>query len=228
MSWLDKLKAKLGVIDPEVEDESEGVSLRGATREGGRARGDRPSLDGVEPASQQSLEDVLAARERGDLREMRRLLAELDRGRGLRLILRAAAALEDGDDATLAYLLPKVRSEEPAWRLPLQLASVLDDPARAMTLRERATRAEAPRWALAWSRALSADEDERRRGLVELLVADPALARTVAARDLAIEGAVADGEASDRYAAFAHGRACLRRFGPTIVAALLERAEAGR
>jgi hypothetical protein len=105
---------------------------------------------------------------------------------------------------------------------------VLDDPPRARELRGRAERAEAPKWALAWSRALSSDAEEQRRGLVELLVADPALARTVAARDLAVDGAIADGEASDRYAAFAHGRQCLRRFGPRLVLQLLDRAGTSR
>ncbi|MBM4375475.1 MAG: hypothetical protein FJ095_10350 [Deltaproteobacteria bacterium] len=226
MSWLERLKVKLGVVDPDVDEPVEAGAA--ATAGSGRARGERPPLDGLEPASQQSLDDALAARERGDLVEMRRLLEELDRGKGLRLVLRAAAALEAGDESTVEALLPKVRAEEPAWRLPLQLASVLEDAVRARELRARAERAEAPKWALAWSRALSPEADEQRRGLVELLAADPALARTVAARDLAIEGAVADGDASDRYAAFAHGRQCLRRFGPALVLQLIDRAGAPR
>ncbi len=71
---------------------------------------------------------------------------------------------------------------------------------------------------------MSADEAARREGLVELLFADAPLARTVAARDLGIEGAVADAEAATRYAAFAHGRDSIRRFGARWVADLLKRA----
>lgn len=59
---------------------------------------------------------------------------------------------------------------------------------------------------------------------MELLFSDAPLARTVAARDLAVEGAVPDAEAMGRYAAFAHGRDCIRRFGPRAVADVLERA----
>ena len=224
MSWLDKLKVKLGVLDADDAATLEEDAPRAARRAHDNDRGGRPALDGIEPASQQGLDDVLAAKERGDTTEMRRLLKELDRGKGLRLVLRAAAALEAGDDAELEELLPKVGAETTTWRLALQLASVLDDPARAEAFRQRAEKAGAPTWALAWSRALSNDADVQRRGLVELLVIDPALARTVAARDLHIEGAVADGDASDRYAGFAHGRQCIRRFGPSAVAAVVERA----
>lgn len=220
MGWLDKLKVKLGVLDAEDAMNLEEDEPRAERR----ARGDRPSLDGIEPASQQGLDDVLAAREAGDRTEMRRLLRELDRGRGLRLVLRAAAALEANDEAELAELLPKFGHEEQPWRLSLQLASVLDDPKRAEAWRAHAIASKAPRWALAWSRAASPDPEERRRGLVELLVADPALARTVAARELNVEGAVADPDGADRFAAFAHGQQCIRRFGATLVADVLERA----
>ena len=58
-----------------------------------------------------------------------------------------------------------------------------------------------------------------------MLFEDAALARTVAAKDLAIEGAVADPAAARRYTAFAHGRACVKRFGPDLVADLLDRME---
>ena len=59
---------------------------------------------------------------------------------------------------------------------------------------------------------------------MELLFADAPLARTVAARDLGVEGAVADAEAMARYAGFAHGRDSIRRFGARAVADLLEHA----
>ena len=82
----------------------------------------------------------------------------------------------------------------------------------------------APRWALAWARATSLDAEERRLGLVELLFADAPLARTVAARDLHIEGVEADPEGLGQYAGFVHGRESIRRFGAAEVARLLERA----
>ena len=47
-----------------------------------------------------------------------------------------------------------------------------------------------------------------------------------AARDLKLEGAQSDGDASERYAGFAHGRQCIRRFGATSVAAVVLRAGA--
>ena len=82
----------------------------------------------------------------------------------------------------------------------------------------------APAWALAWVRALSEDETERRTGLVELLFEDAALARTVAARDSALADVKADNDAIRRYAAFAHGRDVIRKFGAAQVASLLGRA----
>ncbi|HEY3594872.1 MAG TPA: hypothetical protein VGL13_13405, partial [Polyangiaceae bacterium] len=81
----------------------------------------------------------------------------------------------------------------------------------------------APKWALAWLAATSADPDAQRQGLVDLLFDDPRLARTVAARDLAIPKVVADNEAIARYASFAHGRDIVRRFGAAAVADLLDR-----
>jgi hypothetical protein len=73
-------------------------------------------------------------------------------------------------------------------------------------------------------RALSADDTEKRQGLVDLLFEDAALARTVAARDLSVPEAKADNDAVRRYAAFAHGRDVIRRFGAEHVAKLLDRA----
>jgi hypothetical protein len=140
------------------------------------------------------------------------------------LVLRAAAALEAGDDKELEALLPRVRREEPAWRLPLQVAAALDDQDRAVKLRRRAVELDAPRWALGWCEALASDPETRRRGLVELLFNDIALARTVAARDLDVQGAEADASAAKRYTGFAHGRDSIRRFGAALVADLLERA----
>jgi hypothetical protein len=230
VGFLDKAKLWLGIVDAgevEEEDDAPRAALRIDPRRE-RKQGERPPLDGLSAAPTESIEDALAAREAGDVAEMRRLLREMDRGRGLRLVLRAAAALEAGDERELGELLPRVREEEPRWRLSLQLAAALDQADRAGALRAGALRAEAerdgaPGWALAWAQALSRDDEAARRGLVELLFLDPALARTVAARDLSIAGAEADPTAAKRYTAFAHGRDCLRRFGAALVVELLER-----
>lgn len=222
MGWLDKAKVALGIIDE--EDIEEDIVPRAQKRIRPTQRDGRPSLDGIEAAPQQSLEDALVAREAGDLKEMRKLLREMDRGGGLRTVLRAAAALEADDEQELAPLLPIVRADKPAWKLPLQVAMSLKDGERAAQLRARAERAEAPLWALSWAQALSADPAEQNHGLVELLFANASLARTVAARDVKLPGAEADTGAAERYAAFAHGRNCIDRFGAELVADLLERA----
>lgn len=191
-------------------------------RHGGR---DRPPLAEAPPPSQ-AIEDALVEREAGRPEEARKILIDIDRGGGLRTVLRAAAALEAGDDREVEELLPIITREEPRWRLLLQLAGALGDPERAKPYLERAFREGAPEWALAWSKAMADDETARREGLVELLYADFALAKTVAARDIKIEGAVADPEAAARYAAFAHGRDSIRRFGAALVAKLIDRTRA--
>ena len=209
MSLLDKAKVWLGIIDEEdLQGDADG----------------RPALDDFSAAPQETLEDALVAREAGDIDEMRRLLAQMDRGKGLRTVLRAAAALEAEDEDLLAELLPKVRAEEPAWKLPLQLAAALEDDEPTSTrLREQAVTAGAPKWALAWSRVLAGDEADKRRGMVELLFLDAPLSRTVAARDLKLAGAVAEAQGTRRYVSFSHGRDAIRRFGASIVRDLLER-----
>ncbi|HHH11726.1 MAG TPA: hypothetical protein ENK23_06610 [Sorangium sp.] len=220
MGWLDKAKVMLGVIDKEdLAEDAPPRARRGTLRQDGR-----PSLDGVRAAPQHSLDDALMAREAGNLDEMRRLLRDMDRGAGLRTVLRAAAALEADDETELLPLLPKVRAATPAWRLPLQVAMVLDDKARAALFLTRAERAQAPAWALGWAQALSADPHTSNAGLVKLLFSHAALARTVAARDLELAGAEQDTAAIERYAAFAHGRTCIRRFGAAAVADLLDKA----
>ena len=233
MGWLDKLKVRLGVVDPEdIEGEDEPrAQLRINPRS--RDQDGRPPLDDIKPPPQESLEDALKAREAGNLEEMHRLFEQIDVGRGLRTVLRAAAALEAGDDDTLKKLLPRVRGEQPSWRLPLQVAAALcaeesaepgAEDARVETFRKRAEELAAPKWAMAWSDASSDDADRRRHGLVALLFADMALARTVASRDLGMPDVDADNAAASRYTSFAHGRDCIRRFGASIVADLLERA----
>ncbi|MCA9624270.1 MAG: hypothetical protein KC731_34835 [Myxococcales bacterium] len=220
MGLFDKAKIWLGIIDEE-DLEGEEDAPRAALRINPRNKDGRPPLDQVEAPPQHSLEEALEAREAGDLVAMRKLLEEMDRGRGLRTVLRAAAALEADDEALLKKLLPKVRATEPRWKLPLQIASI-QSPSSPLRQRhrERAEALGAPAWAIAWSRLDGADEVARRRALVELLFLDPPLARTIAARDLEIEGAEADSEAIQRHTQFSHGCACIRRFGVEPVAAL--------
>ena len=220
MGWLDKAKVLLGIVDAEdVEEEGEPRAEKRVTLKGGR-----PSLEGFEAAPQETLQDVLALREAGDTAAMRKLLEQLDKGRGLRVVLRAAAALEAGDEGELRSLLPKVREEARAWKLPLQLSAALKAGERAAKYREQAARAGAPPWALAWMDTASSDANTQRRGLVELLFADAALAHMVAARDLEIAGVTEDASGAQRFVSVAHGRDCIARFGAEVVADLLDRA----
>jgi hypothetical protein len=240
MGFLDRVKQIFGGGSSEGDEPDEATSSEargdrgplperpppGARRPRGKG-GDRerPPLAEVQPPSQ-SVEDALTEREAGRKAEARKILIEIDRGGGLRTVLRAAAALEVKDEDEVRELLPRVAREEPRWRLTLQVAAALGDPTKAKPLIEEAAKDGAPPWALAWSRAAADDEKERREGLVELLFVDAPLARTVAARDLNVPGVTADGEAGARYAAFAHGRDSIRRFGAEIVAEVLSRARA--
>jgi hypothetical protein len=236
VGFLDRAKGWLGLTPTAEADEEPPAtgSQAGAarSREGRPAAKrrdgrERPPLKDVEAAPSAGIEDVLAARAAGDHAEARRILREIDRGGGLRTVLRAAAALEAGDEEELAPLHPAVASEDPPWRLALQVAAALAAPAKARPFLERAARDGAPAWAVAWSRAISDDETTRREGLVALLFEDPALARTVAARDLAVAGVSSDPSAAQRYASFSHGRDSIRKFGPELVARLLDRAWQG-
>lgn len=150
----------------------------------------------------------------------------MDRGKGLRAVLRAAAALEAHDDGEVAELLPGLVGQEPSWQLTLQLATALDDGEERRERVRDAERLGAPAWAVAWVGALSSDPDGQRQGLVDLLFEDPGLARTVAARDLHVPKVVSDNGAIARYAAFAHGRDVVRRFGAGPIAELLDRLRA--
>jgi hypothetical protein len=232
MGFFDKARQLLG-LDPSHDDDAPPATSsppprandpRAARLEKARGRKDRPPLADVAPEQGQSVEDALAAREAGDPKGARQIFATIDRGAGLRTVLRAAAALEAGDEAELAPLLKAVAAEAAGYKLWLQVAGALGDASAAAPYVERAAAEKAPAWALAWTRAMSADEATRREGLVDLLFVDAPLARTVAARDLGVPGAMADAEASQRYAAFAHGRDSIRRFGARLVADLLERA----
>jgi hypothetical protein len=223
VGFFDKAKAALGLGKSGEKPEPELPHAKRPHKKDGR-----PPLRDIPTASSGgSLDDALAAREAGRPEEARKILASLDRGKGLRTVLRAAAALEAGDLEELASLLPAVKASDPPWTLPLQIASAMDQPADEGTRASLVAvgRAEgAPAWALAWTFALSVDEAARRRGMVDLLFVDPALARTVAARDWKIDKAVDDRQAVERYAAFAHGRDAVRRFGAQRVAEVLRKA----
>lgn len=245
MGFLDKAKRLLGIgaddapesdrgAGPGDAAESKGAGekvdprLLAAERAGKldpRRRDRRPPLVEAPPQGP-SVEDALALRDAGDREGARKMLRDIDKGGGLRTVLRAAAALEAGDREELATLLPAVAHEEPRYKLLLQVAGALGDAEAARPYIERAAAEKAPAWALGWARATSEDAAVRREGLVELLFADHALARTVAARDLHLEGVEADPDAGPRYASFTHGRDSIRRFGAATVAALLDEARA--
>ena len=236
MGFFDKAKRLLGIgadDDDDAPDSPHEAPAAPASKADARAerlakargRKDRPPLVEVPPEQGQTVEDALAAREAGDRTGARTILATIDRGAGLRTVLRAAAALEAGDEDDLRPLLPAVAKEAAGYKLRLQVAAALGDAALAAPLVERAAAEGAPAWALAWTRTVMGSDAARREGLVELLFTDAPLARTVAARDVGVEGAVGDPEAASRYAAFAHGRDSIRRFGAATVAALLDRAE---
>ena len=226
MGFFDKAKQLFGLGGSSDDEEDDGVPqpTHGARS---RDRQDRPPLVDQPAGSGQSVEDALAAREAGDNAEARKILATIDRGKGLRTVLRAAMALEAGDEDVVKTLLPAVAEEAEGWKVALQLAGALGDPALAAPSLARAVAAKAPAWAIAWARAGSSDEAERRAGLLDLLFEDPRLARTIAARDFQVVGAVTDADSTPRYAAFAHGRDSIRRFGAPLVARLVERAQGG-
>lgn len=244
MGFFDKAKRLLGITpsdeDAEHEDtgaaETEGAAPAGkedprvlaAERAGKldpKRRAQRPPLKEAPPQGP-SVEDALAAREAGDREGARKILRDIDRGGGLRAVLHAAAVLEDGDKSELAKLLPAIANEEPRYKLLLQVAAALGDAEAARPYIDRAAAQKAPAWALGWAKAMSEDAATRREGLVEMVFADHALARTVAARDLHLQGVEADPEAGARYASFTHGRDSIRRFGAKAVAALLDEAQA--
>jgi hypothetical protein len=203
MGWLDRTRAALAFGG-----------------EGRKKSGERPPLKDLPRASPAaSLEDALVAREAGHIEEGRAILRAIDRGRGLRTVLRAAAALEAEDEDEFAPLARVVAASDPVWRLPLQATSALTataDPIVRDSLLRFARSRGAPSWALAWT-------DSTVRGRVDLLFADAPLARTVAAREWKVEGAEEDRGAVERYAAFAYGRQAIGRFGALAVARVLAR-----
>jgi hypothetical protein len=209
MGWFDRAKSALGLGG----EEPAAAGARGK-------RGERPPLRDVQASSSASLDDALEEREAGRPEVGRAILQAIDRGKGLRTVLRAAAALEAGDEEELAPLATAIADSEPGWRLALQIASALGSADSEAALRDRmvafAREHRAPEWALAWAIPTL-------KGKVDLLFADAPLARTVAAREWKVEGAADDRSAVERYAAFAHGRDAIRRFGPVLVAALFAR-----
>jgi hypothetical protein len=221
MGLLDRAKAALGLGGGERagKDADDRSSPTKPGRKGGRPPANLP------PASPSaSIEDALVAREAGGRDEARAILRAIDRGKGLRTVLRAAAALEAEDEAELAELLPAIASSEVPWRLALQVASALDEPSdggvRAPLVAFARARG-APVWALAWADA------SQLPSRVALLFADAPLARTIAAREWKVPGAADDHDAIERYATFAHGRDAIRRFGARLVRDVVARAMPG-
>jgi hypothetical protein len=224
VGFFDRAKAALGL------QKDGGASVSGPVPRGERAdsrknKTGRPPLPEVAGAASATIEDVLTARAAGKLDDARAILAAIDKGQGLRTVLRAAAALEAGDDEEVATLLPVVKQDSPAWQLRLQVAAALESGRERERLVARATALGAPPWSLAWLRATSADDAEKRQGLVDLLFEDAPLARTVATRDLGIADIKADNDAIRRYAAFAHGRDLIRRFGASHLVLLLAKVD---
>jgi hypothetical protein len=226
VGFFDRAKAVFG-FQKEGRTLGSGPAPRAPRGDGRKSKVGRPPLPDVAGAASATIEDVLTARAAGSFDKARTILAAIDKGQGLRTILRAAAALEAKDEEEVAKLLPLVRKDSPAWQLRLQAAAALEQGPERDDLVARAKGLGAPAWSMAWIAALSSNETEQRAGLVDLLFEDAALARTVAARDLAFADVKPDNDAVRRYAAFAHGRDVIRRFGAAQVVALLARADSG-
>lgn len=219
MGFFDRLKQMLGGGDDAGAGHAE--SKPSASVSTKKRTGERPPLAQPSPPSA-TLDDALDARDEGDKPKARAILRSIDRGAGLRTMLRAAAALEERDEDELEDLLPALARSESPWRLHVQLAAAIADASAAPHL-ARGEALGAPRWALDWARAATSDDEGKKRALVDLLFLDAAFARTVAARDLKIEGAHEDSTAIARYASLDAGRAAIRRFGIDPVRALVAR-----
>ena len=224
MGFFDRAKAVFG-LQKDARTQGSAPAPRAPRGDGRKSKSGRPPLPEVSGAASATIEDVLAARAAGSFDEARAILAAIDKGQGLRTVLRAAAALEARDEDEVMKLMPLVRKDSPAWQLRLQVAAALDPGPERADLVARAVGLGAPPWSVAWLRALSPADNEQRAGLVDLLFEDAALARTVAARDLGFVDIKPDNDAIRRYAAFAHGRDVIRRFGATHVLALLGRVD---
>jgi hypothetical protein len=232
MGFFDRLKKMLGGEGDAGEGSGAEAPSKGAGEDGPRSqgparkrKGERPPLAQPAPPSA-TLDDALDARDAGDKEKARAILRSIDRGAGLRTVLRAAAALEAKDEDELGPLVASLAHAEAPWRLHLQLAAAMGDDSGAAQV-ERGKALGAPAWAVGWARAATAGDDEKRAALVDLLFADPGFARTVAARDLKIEGAHEDATAIARYASLDAGRVAIRRFGVDPVRALVARIDGG-
>jgi hypothetical protein len=225
VGFFDRAKAVFGLQKEGPTADSDPAS-RSSRSDGRKNKTGRPPLPEVSGAASATIEDVLIARAAGSFDEARAILAAIDKGQGLRTVLRAAAALEAHDEDEVTQLLPLVRKDSPAWQLRLQVAAALETGSERDDLVARAVKLGAPKWSVAWLRALSPNDEEKRAGLVDLLFEDAALARTVAARDLGFADIKPDNDAVRRYTAFAHGRDVIRRFGAAQVVALLGRVDA--
>jgi hypothetical protein len=200
MGFFDRLKKMLGGDGEATDADADAEAQEAHSKDGAprsqmptrKRKGERPPL--AQPsAPSATLDDALEARDAGEKEKARAILRSIDRGAGLRTVLRAAAALEAKDEDELAPLVPAL------------------------------AHADAPAWAIGWARTATADDDGRRAALVDLLFSDPTFARTVAARDLKIEGAHEDASAIARYASLDAGRVAIRRFGIDPVRALVAR-----
>jgi hypothetical protein len=221
MGFFDRLKKMLGGDgEGEGEQPTDAPPSQAPTR---KRKGERPPLAQPAPPSA-TLDDALEARDAGDKEKARAILRSIDRGAGLRTVLRAAAALEAGDEDELAPLVSSLAHADAPWRLHLQLAAAIGDASAASQV-ARGESLGAPAWAIGWARAATGSDEEKRAALVDLLFADAGFARTVAARDLKIEGAHEDASAIARYASLDAGRVAIRRFGIDPVRALVTRVD---
>ncbi len=221
VGFLDKARALFGVDKAAAKTSESGPAP--ADGRSGRKKDGRPPLPVVAAGASATVEDALAARDKGANDEAYAILAAIDKGHGLRTVLRAAAALEAGDEDELAKVLSAVAAEQPAWQLRLQVAAALGDGQERADLVREGVRLGAPAWSVAWLDVGASDPARSRAALVDLLFEDAALARTVAARELEVPGVHSDNDAVRRYASFAHGRDLIKRFGARHVASLLER-----
>jgi hypothetical protein len=221
VGFLDKARALFGIDKAAPKTSESGPAPAGPHHT--RKKDGRPPLPEITASAGGTVEDALAARDKGAKDEAYAILAAIDKGQGLRTVLRAAAALEAGDEVELAKLLSAVAAEQPAWQLRLQVAAALEEGERRAALVREGVRLGAPAWSVAWLDVDAADETRSRAALVDLLFEDAALARTVAARELGAVGVKPDNDAIRRYTSFAHGRDLIKRFGAKHVSNLLER-----
>lgn len=196
-------------------------------RKPGRRR--EPVEKRAKPPPGKSLEGALELREQGRADEALELLGEIDQGKGLRRLLRAAALLEAGRDpgslgdthAQLGGL--SIDAARVRTAAGLVVAGDLD---AAEAMLGRVNRGFEPA-TCAWVRVSIARgasrPDAERQALVELVFADDALARTVAARDLGLSDGEPASAAVERYGAHAFARDAIARFGAASVAKLLSK-----